>query len=115
MTQSKQTGTRLALQGATQTTHGTGSHTEVASLLQFIAKLNHTDSLDQVLNKMLRRAVRQIGIRRAAALVIDRNDRFVVRVTKGRGLRRLLGKRADLADVGNLSPYYQANQTNELL
>src|ERR1700759_2180714 len=94
MVQAKQTG----IAPATDNTRR--SQTEVSSLLQFIAKLNHTDNLDQVLNKMLRRAVRQIGIRRAAALVIDRNERFVVRVTKGRGLRRLLGRRADLTDAG---------------
>ena len=115
MAQAKQTGASLAPVETVRTKDEPEWRTEVPSLLQFIAKLNHTDNLDQVLNKMLRRAVRQIGIRRAAALVIDRNDRFVVRVTKGRGLRRLLGKRADLTDVGNLSPYYYPDQTTEPL
>src|SRR5882724_2356100 len=113
MALSKQTGTRLAPVEAVRPTGEPESHAELSSLLQFIAKLNHADNLDQVLNKMLRRAVRQLGIRRAAALVIDRDDRFVVRVTKGRGLRRLLGKRCDLADVGSLSAFYLASQINQ--
>ena len=115
MVQSKQTGVSLAPVETVRMKSEPEWRADLSSLLQFIAKLNHADNLDQVLNKMLRRAVRQIGIRRAAALVIDRNDRFVVRVTTGRGLRRLLGKRVDLTEVDVLSPYYRSGQTAEPL
>lgn len=91
------------------------SRSDVSSLLQFIATLNHTDNLDQVLSRMLRRATRQIGVKRTAALVLDRKERFVVRAAKGRGLRRLLGKRIEITESANLSPFYYADQLGSSL